>query len=725
MGNPFDFLMGGGDSSTPAPSGNTLSTQDAAGGPSAFNRLFNPDKGGILGAIGDITGQHTNAERLTAVDANVFQKLSGYYEANGGDQRRAILSLFNDPVGHDLMSQPGAPATLERWAKSVQPTPGPSTPAGASPSMIQNGKYTQGAPVPPTEAQNYNAGVPSTANTPAGTNTSVIQKQPNGQAGVSQTIEGPARISTTPAGDVTQGRDSNGMPIQGSTTAAPTPQAQNFAYFSKYFNGATADELAVIAKNQLVGADASQLTNTIRAMQSRGAIDQDRADAIISNQLVVTPVFGEDGNDTHMMSLFDKTKGQTTLMSPRAGPGGGAGGQQGIVVPSATPNGPPTSFPAAAKNPDGTYDADKLVSADPLKNMFLTTGLTGHALIFAGQVVRAVDPANPEQSSQLAANRHDKMGLFQTAVAQLGSLHNNRLAAVVERWIGDTPSKMTDPVDAYNQAISLRTRLETLEAQDKAALDPNRGGGNLRYAPKILQEKSEEVLAVQNVLSAMPTIPDMQDMIQKIHVIPGTALGLGGLAKGVGGLVSGMVSDALGGGKGGDGASVRAERIRQRNAQGQPQAPAATSKGPTVKDIANMDLPTAKQAADTIPPGSPEWDALRTRLKALSAAKKPPTGKGNPPADNPEPGGTGLNMDMQPAGKDNMGRNVTPPLEDWLQNPSGERNIRQQQPGETISGAKYGSDGNWHVQQDGKWVTILPPPKSGKRSNSGPIGSIQ
>lgn len=721
MANPFDFLTGG-DSSSPG--GTPISPQEAANGPSIMNRVFNPDKGGVLGFIGDVTGQHSNAERVSAVDANVMQKLSGFYEANGGDAQRSIMSLLNDPVGHDLMSRPGASDTLERWYKTVQPTVS-NTPPGNATNIVQNGRVTQTAPVPPSEAQNYGAGVPSTANTPAGTNTSIIQKQPGGQAGVSQTIEGPARISTTGASDVTQARDSNGMPIQGSATANPTPQAQNFAYFSKFFNGATADEMAVIAKNQLVGADASQLTNTIRGMQERGVIDQDRADKIISGQLVVTPVFGEDGNDTHMMSLFDKTTGHTTLMQPGTGPNQNQG-QQGIVIPSATPNGPPTSFPAAAKNPDGTYDADKLVSADPLKNMFLTTGLTGHALVFAGQVVRAVDPANPEQSSQLAANRHDKMGLFQTAVAQLGSLHNNRLATVVERWVGDTPSKMTDPVDAYNQAITLRSRLETIMEQDKAALDPRRGGGSLRYAPKILTEKSEEVLAVQNVLSAMPTIPDMQDMIQKIHVIPGTALGLPGLVRGVGGLVGGAVSDALGGGKGGDGASVRAERIRQRNAQGQPQETAASTnaQGPTVKDIGGMDLATASQAVKTIPPGTPEWDALRTRLKTLSAAKKPTTGQGNPPANTPVKDNEPLSLDMQPAGKDNQGRNVTPPLEDWLQNPSGERNIRQQQPGETIQGAKYGSDGNWHIQQDGKWVTILPPPKPGKK-NSGPIGSIQ
>lgn len=716
MGNPFDFLTGG-DNSTSSPGGTPLSPQEAANGPSIMNRMFNPDKGGVLGFIGDMTGQHSNAERLGAVDAGVMQKLSGFYEANGGDAQRSILSLLNDPVGHDLMSRPGASDTLERWYKTVQPTV-TNTPAGSAQSVIQNGKVTQGAPVPPAEAQNYNAGVPSTANTPAGTDTSIIQKQGNGQAGVSQTINGPARVATTGAGDTTQGYGPDGRPIAGSATSVPTPQAQNFAYFSQFFNGASADEMAVIAKNQLPGADPAQLTNTIRGMQQRGVIDQDRADKILSGQLVVTPVFGADGNDTHMMSLFDKTTGRTTLMNPTPGPNP-SGGPQSLIVPSAEPNGAPTVFPAAAKNTDGTYDADKLISADPKKNMFLGSGLGNHVLAVAGQIVRStVDPRNPEQSSQLSAFRHDAMDQFQTAVAQLGSLHNNRLAAVVQRWIEDTPSKFTDPVDAYNQAIGLRTRLESIKTANDGYLDPNRGGGPLRYAPKILQERSEENIAVNNVLSAMPSIPDMQDMIKKIQVLPGTALGLGGVVKGVGGLVGGMVTDALGGSGGGsgDGAAVRATRLRERNAaQGgtQPQAP--TAKGPTVKDIGTMDLPTAKQAAQTLTPGSPEWDALKTRLQTLSAAKKPTTGQGNPPAAGQS------NYDLQPANP--QGKAATPGLEDWLQNPAGERNIRQQQPGETIQGAKYGSDGNWHVQQDGKWVTILPPPKAGKKTSSN-IGSI-
>lgn len=721
MANPFDFLMGGGDSSggsssPSSPGGTPISPQEAANGPSVMNRVFNPDKGGLLGFIGDLTGQHTNAERLGAVDAGVMQKLSGFYEANGGDAQRSIMSLLNDPVGHDLMSRPGASDTLERWYKTVQPTV-TNTPPGNAPNVIQNGKVTQGAPVPPTEAQNYNAGVPSTANTPAGSNTSIIQKQGNGQAGVSDTIQGPARIATTPAGDITQGRDANGMPIAGSTTAAPTPQAQNFAYFSQFFNGASADELATIAKNQVVGADASQLTNTIRGMQNRGVIDQDRADKILSGQLVVTPVFGQDGNDTHMMSLFDKTTGHTTLMQPSAGPNP-SGGQQGLLVPSDQPGGAPTSFPAAAKLPDGSYNVDSLISADPKKNMFLGSGIGNHVLAVAGQLVRStVDPRNPEKSSQLAAYRHDQMDQFQTAVAQLGSLHNNRLAAVVERWIADTPSKFTDPVDAYNQAIGLRTRLESMKTMNDAYLDPNRGGGPIRYAPKILQERSEENIALNNVLSAMPSIPDMQDMIHKVQVLPGTALGLGGVAKGVGGLVGGMVSDALGGSGGGDGASVRATRLKER--QQQQQQPQGTTNAPlpSMKDIGAMDAPTLAATLRSLPKGpSPEYDAITARFKALQAVKKPTTGAGNPPAAGQS------NYDLQPTNP--QGKAATPGLEDWLQNPAGERNIRQQQPGETIQGAKYGSDGNWHVQQDGKWVTILPPPKPGKKS-SGQIGSIQ
>lgn len=725
MANPFDFLTGGGDSSSPG--GTPISPQEAANGPSIMNRVFNPDKGGVLGFIGDMTGQHSNAERVSAVDANVMQKLSGFYEANGGDAQRSILSLLNDPAGHDLMSRPGAQDTLERWYKSVQPTV-TNTPAGSAANVVQNGRVTQGAPVPPTESQNYNNGVPSTANTPAGSNTSIIQKQPNGQAGVTDTINGPPRIATTPAGDTTQGYGPDGKPIAGSATSTPTPQAQNFAYFSQFFNGASAEEMAVIAKNQLPGADPAQLTNTIRGMQNRGIIDQDRADKIISGQLVVTPVYGADGNDTHMMSLFDKTTGRTTLMNPTPSSGANPsqGGQQSLVVPSSQPGGTPTVFPAAAKLPDGSYDVNAMISADPIENMFLGSGIGNHVLAVAGQIVRStVDPRNPEKSSQLSAFRHDRIDQFQTAVAQLGSLHNNRLAAVVERWIGDTPGKFTDPVDAYTQAIGLRQRLENLHTTNDAYLDPQRGGGPLRFAPKILQERSEENIALDNVLSAMPTIPQMQNKIKTIQVLPGTAQSLGGVVQGVGGIVGGMVSDALGSGKSGDGAGVRAERIRQRNAQGQPQAPAATNaEAPTVKDIGGMDLATASQAVKTIPPGTPEWDALRSRLKTLSAAKKPTTGKGNPPTENPEPGGTSLNLDLQPANKDTMGRNVTPPLEDWLQNPAGERNIRQQQPGETISGAKYGSDGNWHVQQAGKWVTILPPPKAGKKS-SGPLGSIQ
>lgn len=716
MGNPFDFLTGGDSSAPSSPGGTPISPQEAANGPSVMNRMFNPDKGGVLGFIGDMTGQHSNAERVGAVDAGVMQKLSGFYEANGGDAQRSILSLLNDPVGHDLMSRPGAQDTLERWYKSVQPTV-QNTPAGSAPTIIQNGKATQGAPVPPAEAQNWSAGVPTTPNTPAGTDTNIIQRQPGGQAGVTQTINGPPRIAEVSPGGTAQSFGPDGKPISGGSVSQPTPQAQNFAYFSQFFNGATKDEMAVIAKNQLVGADASQLTNTIRSMQNRGVIDQDHADKIISGQLVVTPVFGADGNDTHMMSMFDRTTGRTILMNATPGPNPGTGGPQSLVVPAAEPGGSPTIFPAAAKNADGTYDADKLISADPIKNMFLNTGLTGHVLNIAGQIVRAVDPANPEMSSQLSANRHDKMGLFQTAVAQLGSLHNNRLAQVVQRWVGDTPSTLTDPKDAYNQAITMRQRLETIHAQNESILNPNTGG-TLRYAPKVLTDATEENRAIENVFSAMPTVPDMQDMLKKINVLPGTALGLGGLVKGVGGLVSGVATDVMGG-KSGDGASVRANRIRERNAQGQSAQPAASA-SPTVKDIATMDLPTASQAAKTMAPGTPEWDALRTRLKALSAAKKPTTGQGNPPAQGQS------NYDLQPTNP--SGKDATPPLEAWLQNPAGERNVKFQQPGETISGAKYGSDGNWHVQEGGKWVTIIPPgkqPKPKRDTGIGGLGNIQ
>lgn len=130
-----------------------------------------------------------------------------------------------------------------------------------------------------------------------------------------------------------------------------------------------------------------------------------------------------------------------------------------------------------------------------------------------------------------------------------------------------------------------------------------------------------------------------------------------------------------------------------------------------------MDAPTLAATLRSLPKGpSPEYDAITARFKALQAVKKPTTGAGNPPAAGQS------NYDLQPTNP--QGKAATPGLEDWLQNPAGERNIRQQQPGETIQGAKYGSDGNWHVQQDGKWVTILPPPKPGKKS-SGQIGSIQ
>lgn len=621
MGNPFDFFSGGGSGG----GGTPIDTQTAANGPSVLNRIFNPDKGGLLGAIGDLTGQHSNAERQGAVDANILQKLSGFYQGNGGNEQKAILSLLNDPVGHDLMSRPGASDTLERWHKSVQPTV-QMLPAGNAPVSTKLGQTSVGAPNPPVETQNYNNNVPTYTNTPAETTTTGHQRgQPT------SSVSGPPRIATTQPGAQTGGFDAQGNPV-GKGVSTPTVPAQNFAYFSQFFRGTTEEQMSNLAKSQLPGADLALKTTTIQNMVANGQMSQEYADKVLSDQLVVMQGINEAGEPNHMFHIIDKSNGKAMQLTPSPV---NAPGDQSLVVPSTAPGGKPAVFPPSAKLSDGTYDLKGVIAADPIDNMFLGAGIGNHLIAFAGQLVRStVDPRNPEPANQLSAFRHDRIDQFQTAVAQLGSLHNNRLAQVVEKWTADTPSKFTDPKDAYNQAIGFRQRLETIMEQDKGYLDPQRGGGPARYATKFLQERREEIAAVQNVLSAMPTIPAMAQMINKIQVLPGTAMSLGGAATAAGGIVGGMVNDALGGE--GGGAGTRSSRSRaQRPIVDNPAASAPAPVGkPSVEDIGKMDLKGLSGYIDTLPQGpSPERDAARERVKALTP-KKQTAGRGNPPAPN-------------------------------------------------------------------------------------------
>jgi hypothetical protein len=670
MANPFDFLsglIGGGQ-------GGSTQSAPAAAQSSPFDNFFDPSNtstpfANMMGTLGKAMGVPTQQERQASADASIMQKLSGLMQQTGSPQS-AILKFMQDPDGVSLMSRPGAVDTLKRWTDSITPPPitAINTPAGTQSTLQQNGKQIGTVSQPPTEAQNMRAGVPAVTPLPPGGGSAVSQ---NGQV-------------------------SNGP-------GQPTSEVQNFSALSRIAATDPQSILGVLAKNALSPNEIQQKALAVQQLVKTGVINQDQGDKINAGVLKPIQQLNEAGEPTGQWAMIDLANGTAT---PLLGPGGqplsppaGTGGN--VVLPSNAPGAPPYVLPQGAINPDGSINSNKLTG---LKYMGFGSGVLPAGIALAGHIVRQIDTGNQEEMSQLASIRHQQIDALESSISALGSAEGGRLKTNTQLLLDLVPSKFTSPVDAYNDLAILHGHVDQLIANETANL--NRAKSGLGTHKEI--ETSRKTLdLLQNVLSTLPTMAEISQMQADIKqgtasqmVTPGKAgaAALDMIGKGAGAAVSG-VGEALGG------------EPTQQNAAPDPA---------TFKTMQPRELAAAGKA---LPPGpSDARDAYEARLRELGAGKKKPTtGKGNPPAPadngNTTPSGAPLNYDLQKSSKA-----ATPPLEDWLQNPAGERNLLYKGPNDTIKGAKWGSDNQWHVEKDGKWYTIVPTGGKGRTpGNEGPL----
>lgn len=655
MTNPFEeigsFLGLGGGSGTPSSGGDTPFQ------PGPLTNFFDPSNNSsafsnMMGSIGRLMGVPTQQQRQAQADAVVFQKLSAQMEANGGNPQTAIMKFLQTPEGVNLMSQPGAADSLERWTKTITP-PNPTqltTAPGQSSTYFQNGKPIGGNSVPPTETQNYQAGTPTYVNTPPGSQTTGMTK--NGQSGQVYT---------------------------------PTSQSQTFHDLTK---GLDENTLRILAINTLNPQEVQQRALAIQQLVASGQMDQATGDKFMANMYQVHQGADETGAPNNSFYLIDHSPGGKTRPLMIGGVPVDPSNPQ-TIIPSSVPNAPGHVIPPDGYMPDGSIDGNKLTG---LKYMFLGAGMANHVISLMGNVVRTFDPFNPEQASQVAAIRHSQIDSLDTALAQLGAVGDGRTRLLAEEWKERGPGKFTDTVDAYKQAMVLRQRLEQIKVNDMQYLAP----GN-PFNQKTKLQKEQEIGAVNNVLSALPSMSDMQQMTKDLKVGAAPATTGATVVKSAAGLLGGAINDALGGKK------VKTQSFT--NPQGQPgETPQPL---PSPKDIGGMGFQQIQALPKNLP--QEQKDAVISRLKELGAQSKtktaaPTTGKGNPPA----PAAKTENSMMSGTPIPYSEKGATPPLEDWLRNPAGERNLIFQKPGEKIEGATYGSDGNWHKKVNDKWYTIVP-----------------
>lgn len=466
MAGPFDLSSifgGGGDSSS---GGSPATVAPSSGG------IFDPSNGagsvpGQIGAdIGRLFGLPDANQRKAAADAEIMKDLSEIHAQNGGNPQKAILQFLQTPQGQKLFSTPGAVDTLTTWTKAITP-PTPqtfNTPAGTQTSVMDPnnpGKTMASVSQPTTEMQNYQGGVPTPVTTAPGSQTNVLQK---------------------------------GQPT--NTFSAPTTEVQNFNALTGKMAGLKPEELSQLAVNALNPGEVQQKALAVAGLVKNGAIDQDMGNKLLAGTIDIKEEMNDNGEKTGRYILTDKATGAGKVINPVG---------QGLPTTSApgTPTipgaGKTPALPQGSVNPDGTVDPSKAFNAKD--SMGLGVGPLATGVAFAGHILRSFNPGNDEQSSLATSARRDAILRMRTALVEVGG-SNGRLKSKVESWLKQAPDTgpMGDPKDTYRNLIDLHDDLKAqIASEQETARD------FLHQPHANIKEAKENVIRLQNVLDHMPT----------------------------------------------------------------------------------------------------------------------------------------------------------------------------------------------------------------------------
>lgn len=594
-----------------------LDPSNSKGAPTPFQRFF--DSGGGNGSIPQMVGRAFgvpgSAERTAALQADIFGKLSGLYQSTGSPQK-AILQFVQTPQGQELMSRPGAASMLEEWTKTITP-PAPTqltTAPGNAGIQYQNGKEIGRTSVPPAEAQNMRAGVPQLANTGAGTTTNDFNPNNPDSKSVTQPTErvqahqaGVPELPIVPSGSTLQptvkGVPDKANAVSVAPTATqdyraktPQPQVQTFDELTSRMHNITPDKMSLLAQNSLNPDVKSQQSLAIQELVKSGAMTPQEGNEYSAGVLKVIEETKPNGELTGRYFITNTVKGGGKMITPGIDPN-----LPGQTVPTNQTGGAPHEIPPNAINPDGSYDPIKLGTSK--KNMALNVGALGKTVYLGGVALRQVNPTNNEEKSQIISVQQAQMHQLETALSSVGAAAGGRLRTQTQHWEKMAPTTWTDPKDAYNKMGNLHQYVTNLISSESQVM-------RNRMMPKKLQDEAAETIQhLNNVLDAMPSLKDIDQMRQDIRLGVADVMTI---PKAVGSVID-MGKDAL--------------KTIDNSARQLTSTPGKTRASPNAPDVTKMDEGAVVQYGASLPPGpSAERTSYENRIRQLiqERDKRPP-----------------------------------------------------------------------------------------------------
>lgn len=423
-----------------------------ADGRNPFERVFNPDGGGLGGLIGSAFGVQTERERYGDSNAQAMQELSKIQQEGQLTPQQTILKFMQTPAGMQLFTSgdPKAMDTLSKWAATVQaPTPqvtavGP----GSQPIVTQPGGYTAlpQNPAMPT----IHGGGPGQRTLVARSDSTVTDMgtQPSTQVQDFLQMVGLGKLAPEK--------------IQELATIWATPDAQR-----------TTDKQAAV-----------------QALVASGKIDPVVANKILGGIIQVKPVFNPSGENTGLVQIIDLSNPQSPQVNVIT-PNAGTGGTIGATAPT-------------KENPAGVKDPDKLT-------MFLGTGIWPQGLSYLDSTVRSVIAPNLDVTGgegQKATNRNRYLDNLRFALTLFpeGDGKTNKVIEEAQKLLS---GKFTDNLDAVRQGI----RLHDLSQTELAADERITMAGTSKDQYNRAQRRIE---GWRTILRALPDRADMEVLEDRI-----------------------------------------------------------------------------------------------------------------------------------------------------------------------------------------------------------------
>lgn len=454
-----------------------------ADGRNPFERVFNPDGGGIGGLIGSAFGVQTQQERFGDVQSKAMQELSRLQQEGNLTPQQTILKFMGTPQGMELFTSgdPKAMDSLTKWAATVQaPTPQVnSVGPGSQPIITQPGGYTAlpqnqstptihgGTPGSPTYIARSDGSVQNMGTTP-------ITPQVNSVA------PGARAMVTNPDGSVTD---------RGTT---PTTMVQDFmgmVGLSK-MSPEKMQELATLwaTPNESRSTDKQV---ALKALVDSGVLDAGTANKILGGIIQIKPVFnsvGENTGDIQIIDMSNPTAPQMNVVRP----GAGTGGNVGATAPT-------------KENPKGIKDPEKLT-------MFLGTGVWPQGLSYLNTIVKSVidpslDVTGGEGDKATARNRNlDNLNFALTLFPE----GDGKTNLVIKEAQALAAGKFTDNLDAVRQGIRLYDLANRELAADEQITMKNSSKDQALRAQRRIE-------GWRGILRALPERADMEALEDSIR----------------------------------------------------------------------------------------------------------------------------------------------------------------------------------------------------------------